>query len=243
MRRLALADHGFFEFRRQTGKSCHGVCSRGLRRSGWPGRKGKSVACGPAPESGSSRPRTEDRVIGRVHIQTDDVATLGKLRIIAEFEVLHPVWLQFVLLPDSLNCRRTDFLTSRHGSNTPMRGILRGRVESSPPRLRSRVLPESPWAVRCAADPPVYPRARHLEIAGATTALWEEKSPDCAPVRDSRSLCCAQDNVDSEQNPLRSAAMPTECQQLLLLRLGKDQLRRCRKWHKPRMPGFLLLVN
>lgn len=71
----------------------------------------------------------QNRFIWRVHIESYDVANLGgKLRIGAELERLHPVRLQFVLIPDPLHRCRTDLLTRRHGAHAPMRSILGGRL-------------------------------------------------------------------------------------------------------------------
>jgi len=69
----------------------------------------------------------DDRLIRRVYIEPHNVAHFpSKFRVVTEFEGLHSMGLQFVLLPNPLHGSGADFLARRHGPNTPMRGILRG---------------------------------------------------------------------------------------------------------------------
>src|SRR6185312_5785682 len=83
----------------------------------------------------------------------DDIANFtGELRIIAELEAFHPVWLQFVLLPDSLHGRRADLLARRHASNAPVCGVLRCRVnrrfdDGSLTFFRYLLRPSAPWPI------------------------------------------------------------------------------------------------
>jgi len=72
----------------------------------------------------------DDRLIRWVHIEPHNVAHFpSKFRIVTELEGLHSMGLQFVLLPNPLHGSGADLLARRHGPNTPMRGILRGRLQ------------------------------------------------------------------------------------------------------------------
>jgi hypothetical protein len=70
-----------------------------------------------------------NRFIRRIHVEAHTVAYLPrKLRIVAELEGFDAMRLQFVFLPDSLHCRRTDLLRRSHGTHAPLRRVFRSRL-------------------------------------------------------------------------------------------------------------------
>ena len=65
-------------------------------------------------------------MLGRVQIQADNVLQfLGELRIVAEFEALHPMRLQAVSPPDAAHAGLTDAAGGCHGTRTPVGGLRR----------------------------------------------------------------------------------------------------------------------
>src|SRR5260370_33704659 len=64
-----------------------------------------------------------DRLVRWIYIEPHNVAHFSrKFRVGAEFEGLHAMRLQFVLLPTPLHGRGADFLTRRPGPASTMRG-------------------------------------------------------------------------------------------------------------------------
>jgi len=51
----------------------------------------------------------------------------AKVWVVAEFERLYAMRLQFVSFPDPLHRRGTDLLRRRHRAHAPLRGVLRRR--------------------------------------------------------------------------------------------------------------------
>src|SRR6185312_3928913 len=71
--------------------------------------------------------REDDGMGGRINIETDDVAQLvDEARVGGEFELFHPVRLQAVRAPDSLDGTRADADDLRHHGGGPV-GRLGGR--------------------------------------------------------------------------------------------------------------------
>ena len=130
--RLAFADHGSFQ-NIERGKQCR--CPMPLVIMRLPLRQGRAVAeesaaSGPVPESGSSHPRSERSALsgGFIYRPTMSRTFGANSGSLLNLNDLHPMRLQFVLLPDPLHRGGTDLLARRHGANTPVRGILRSRV-------------------------------------------------------------------------------------------------------------------
>jgi hypothetical protein len=64
-------------------------------------------------------------LIGRIHVEADDVAHLGnKIRIGTELKVLETMRLELIGLPDSLYGRRAYALMASHTADGPMSGVL-----------------------------------------------------------------------------------------------------------------------
>ena len=92
-------------------------------------------------------------LVGRIQIQPHYVADLGhELRVRAELEGFHPVRLQPIGLPDSVDRRPAHTLRSGHGAHTPMGGVGRLAVERGF-HYRSfflvcdTLLPTRPWGI------------------------------------------------------------------------------------------------
>jgi hypothetical protein len=71
-----------------------------------------------------------DRVHRRIHVKPDDVTQLlHKIRISAELEVLDPMRLQIVSTPCALNRAVAHLMTLGQFARTPVRRVLRSRVQ------------------------------------------------------------------------------------------------------------------
>src|SRR5713226_6072317 len=106
------------------------------------------------------------RSIGRIEIQTDDVAHLfNELRVVGELEGLDTMRLELESLPDSAHGSRAQTAGLGHGARTPMGGVARGRLQSLGDHSLDGIV----------ADAARRSRARFVEQAADT--LFEESSP------------------------------------------------------------------
>src|SRR5438093_13575042 len=70
------------------------------------------------------------RLVGRVEIETDDVADFGsKLGVAAQLETLDSMRLEAMRLPDAMHDRRTHAVGLRHRAHAPVRGTAWLRVQ------------------------------------------------------------------------------------------------------------------
>src|ERR1700758_222661 len=73
----------------------------------------------------------DNRLVRWVDIEPHNVAHFPrKFWVVTEFEGLHSMGLEFVLLPNPLHGSRADSLARCHSPNAPMSGILRGGLHS-----------------------------------------------------------------------------------------------------------------
>ena len=191
--------------------------------------------------------REDDGMGGRIDIKPDHVAQLvDELRVVGELELLNPVWLETMRVPDALNGTRANADGFRHHRGSPV-GRLDGRIGAGERDHTLGYIRAERWNTRgsCFIAQEAVVTSLHEAFLPAPHAGLRLSSPP-------HDLVCA-DAVRAQQNNLRApdmlmrgVAIPSErCQTAAVTGLESDgdSGSHAPDSHATSPPGILLRIQ